>query len=194
MIGRSACGGIGAALPRLGKGNGEANINMGDMCLTITTEIGFAREKTFACASFWIAGSKTLAQSMFQRWLSPRAEGTSSTDMSSKLRTTTFDDVVDAQSAHYAVAAVVLLSLSKKVQSFHKIVACVIDEKRNRMWCEAIGSQSEMDGLLKILVQGKPVLFSSLCYKRSAWHSGGKFLDLTKKQKVKVEVDRKSVV
>ena len=124
---------------------------------------------------------------MLQGWLSPRAGVTGSTEQMSKLRTTTFDNVVDAQSQHYAVAAVVLLGIVKKVQTFYKVVACVMDEKRNRMWCEAIGSQTEMESLLKTFVLGKPLLFSCLCYKRSQWHSGGKFLDLTKKQKVKVE-------
>ena len=139
------------------------------------------------CCICSLAGSKTLAQSMFQGWLSPRAGATGSTEQMSKLRTTTFDNVVDAQSQHYAVAAVVLLGIAKKVQTFYKVVACVMDEKRNRMWCEAIGSQAEMESLLKTFVLGKPLLFSCLCYKRSQWHSGGKFLDLTKKQKVKVE-------
>lgn len=133
------------------------------------------------------AGSKTLAQSMFQRWLSPREEAVGFAETMLKLRTTTFDDVVDAQAAHYAVPAVVLSSIVKKVSTFYKLVACVMDEKRNRMWCEAIGSQGEMEGLLKSFVVGKPLLFSCLCYKRSPWHSGGKFLDLTKKQKVKVD-------
>lgn len=124
---------------------------------------------------------------MFQRWLSPRSEGSGSSEIMSKLRSTTFDEVVDAQSRHYAVAAVVLTSTRKKVQTFHKLVACVMDEKRNGMLCEAIGSQAEIDSLLETFTVGKPLLFTSLCFKLSQWHSGGKYLDLTRKQKVKVE-------
>lgn len=129
---------------------------------------------------------KALAQSMLKRWLSPLWEQSVSEDMLSKLRETTFDDVVDAQSAHYQVPAIVMLSITKKVQSFSKLLALVMDEKRGKMWCEAIGSQAEMDTLATTLSPGKPMMFSCLCYKRSQWHSGGKYLDLTKKQKVKV--------
>lgn len=125
---------------------------------------------------------------MFQRWLSPRTEARDTGSMVSKFRTTTFDNVVDAQSQHYAVACVVLFGTMKKVQTFHKLVACVMDSNRNPMYCEAIGSEPEIESLQKLyFVIGKPLLVSALCYKRSTWHAGGKYLDLTKKQKVRVE-------
>ena len=92
----------------------------------------------------------------------------------------TFDEVVDAQSSHYAVPAVVIVSIVKKVQNFFKVVSLVMDKKKNRMWCEAVGPQTDMETLQKSLPAGKIVFFKSLCYKRSPWHSGGKFLDLSK--------------
>ena len=99
----------------------------------------------------------------------------------------TFDEVVDAQSSHYAVPAVVIVSIVKKVQNFFKVVSLIMDKKKNRMWCEAVGPQTDMETLHKSLPAGKSVFFKSLCYKRSPWHSGGKFLDLSKKQRVKVD-------
>ena len=77
----------------------------------------------------------------------------------------TFDEVVDAQSSHYAVPAVVIVSIVKKVQNFFKVVSLVMDKKKNRMWCEAVGPQTDMETLQKSLPAGKIVFFKSLCYK-----------------------------
>lgn len=98
-----------------------------------------------------------------------------------------FMDVVDAQSARYEVPAMVMQSVLKPVQNFYKVVALVVDEKCGRMFCEAIGSQTEMSALQKKLEAGKPFLFRRLCFKRSIYVSGGKYLDLSKKQNVSVE-------
>ena len=137
------------------------------------------------CESVSVVGARQVDVSMLKRLLSPRSE--SLEPMAASCLETTFDAVVDAQSQHYAVPALALASVTKKIQNFFKVVAVVMDKKRNRMWCEAIGSQGEMDTLVKTLQGGNILLFSKLCFKRSPWHSGGKFLDLSKKQQVKVE-------
>eukprot|EP00435_Cladocopium_sp_Y103_P001366 s5632_g1.t1 len=99
-----------------------------------------------------------------------------------------FASVVDAQSGRYEVAAGVLMRIMKPVKSFYKVVALVMDVNRTRMWCEAaVGSHGEMDALQKKLQPGQLFAFRGLQFKRSQYHSGGKFLDLGKKQKVIVD-------
>ena len=137
------------------------------------------------CEFVSVVGARQVDVSMLKRLLSPRSE--SLEPMAASCLETTFDAVVDAQSQHYAVPALALASVTKQIQNFFKVVAVVMDKKRNRMWCEAIGSQGEMDTLVKTLQGGNMLLLSKLCFKKSPWHSGGKFLDLSKKQKVKVE-------
>lgn len=98
-----------------------------------------------------------------------------------------FDEVVDAQSVRYEVPVVVLECVVKAVKSFYKCIALVMDEFRRRMWCEAIGAKADMEQLQQKLKPGALVCLRSLCFKKSVYHSGGKYVDLTKKQNVKVE-------
>ena len=63
-----------------------------------------------------------------------------------------------------------------------------MDEFRRRMWCEAIGAKAEMEQLHQKLKAGVLMCFRALCFKKSVYHSGGKYIDLTKKQSVKVEL------
>ena len=99
-----------------------------------------------------------------------------------------FDEVVDAQSVRYEVPVVVLECIVKPVKSFFKCIALVMDEFRRRMWCEAIGAKADMEQLQQKLKPGALMCFRALCFKKSVYHSGGKYIDLTKKQNVKVEL------
>lgn len=99
-----------------------------------------------------------------------------------------FDEVVDAQSVRYEVPVVVLECVVKPVKSFFKCIALVMDEFRRRMWCEAIGAKADMEQLQQKLKPGALMCFRALCFKKSVYHSGGKYIDLTKKQNVKVEL------
>ena len=99
-----------------------------------------------------------------------------------------FDEVVDAQSVRYEVPVVVLECVVKPVKSFFKSIALVMDEFRRRMWCEAIGAKAELEQLQQKLKPGALMCFRALCFKKSVYHSGGKYIDLTKKQNVKVEL------
>ena len=99
-----------------------------------------------------------------------------------------FDEVVDAQSVRYEVPVVVLECIVKPAKSFFKCIALVMDEFRRRMWCEAIGAKADMEQLQQKLKPGALMCFRALCFKKSVYHSGGKYIDLTKKQNVKVEL------
>ena len=99
-----------------------------------------------------------------------------------------FDEVVDAQSVRYEVPVVVLECIVKPVKSFFKCIALVMDEFRRRMWCEAIGAKADMEQLQQKLKPGALMCFRALCFKKTVYHSGGKYIDLTKKQNVKVEL------
>ena len=99
-----------------------------------------------------------------------------------------FDEVVDAQSVRYEVPVVVLECIVKPVKSFFKCIALVMDEFRRRMWCEAIDAKADMEQLQQKLKPGALMCFRALCFKKSVYHSGGKYIDLTKKQNVKVEL------
>ena len=99
-----------------------------------------------------------------------------------------FDEVVDAQSVRYEVPVVVLECIVKPVKSFFKCIALVMDEFQRRMWCEAIGAKADMEQLQQKLKPGALMCFRALCFKKSVYHSGGKYIDLTKKQNVKVEL------
>ena len=72
-------------------------------------------------------------------------------------------------------------------RAFHKVIALLVDERQNRMWCEAIGSKPGMEALMQKLSVNALVIFQAPCFKRSPYHSGGRFLDLTRKQKVVVD-------
>ena len=98
-----------------------------------------------------------------------------------------FAEVIEAQSCRYEVAAVVVERVMKAVKNFHKVIALLMDEKQNRMWCEAIGNKEEMEKLVGKLKVESLVLCRSLVFRRSQYHSGGRYLDLTRKQKVVLE-------
>lgn len=85
-----------------------------------------------------------------------------------------FMDVEDAKSTRWEAPAMVMQSVLKPVQNFY-------------VWCEASGSQTAMNASQKKLEARKPFLFRKICFKRSIHVSGGKFLDLSKKQNVDVE-------
>ena len=98
-----------------------------------------------------------------------------------------FMDVEDAKSRRWEAPAMVMQSVLKPVQNFYEMVALIVDEKCERVWCEASGSQTAMNASQKKLEARKPFLFRRICFKRSIHVSGGKFLDLSKKQNVDVE-------
>ena len=102
-------------------------------------------------------------------------------DMSFKLQEAEFSGVVDARSSAFQVPAVIVDCRVKKVKTFHKLVGFAIDRERGGMWCEAIGPLPVLQGLLDRMNRGKLVMFSKLCIKKSAYHSGGRYLDLSAK-------------
>ena len=105
----------------------------------------------------------------------------------SNLLSGSFAEVIDAQSARYEVPAGVLQCVMKPMKNFYKVIALLLDVDRSRMWSEAIGNYAEMDALRKKLQPGHLLLFRSLQFKRSQYHSGGKFLDLSKRLKVRID-------
>eukprot|EP00435_Cladocopium_sp_Y103_P059574 s1725_g21.t1 len=98
-----------------------------------------------------------------------------------------FDGVVDAQSVRYEVPAVVLESTVKSVRTFYKCIVLVMDQAHGRMWCEAIGDKAAMEQLNQKFRPGAVFCFRGLCFKKSTYHSGGKYIDLSKKQNVKTD-------
>ena len=79
------------------------------------------------CESVSVVGARQVDVSMLKRLLSPRSE--SLEPMAASCLETTFDAVVDAQSQHYAVPALALASVTKKIQNFFKVVAVVDGQK-----------------------------------------------------------------
>ncbi|CAE7893680.1 unnamed protein product, partial [Symbiodinium necroappetens] len=79
------------------------------------------------------------------------------------------------------VPAIIVDCRVKKVKAFHKMVGFAIDRERGGMWFEAIGSLPVLQALADRMNRGKLVMFSKLCIKKSAYHSGGRYLDLSAK-------------
>ena len=101
--------------------------------------------------------------------------------MSSKQQEAAFSGVVDARSSAFQVPAIIVDCRLKKVKTFFKLVGFAIDRERGGMWFEAIGSQPALQTLADRMSRGKLVMFSKLCIKKSAYHSGGRYLDLSAK-------------
>ena len=107
-----------------------------------------------------------------------QAGGTDSARALSKQQETVFAGVVDARSSAFQVPAIIVDCRVKKVKNFYKMAGFALDCERGGLWFETIGQLPALQALGDKMKCGSLVVFSKLNIKKSAYHSGGRCLDL----------------